>query len=128
MKKVAGKLKLQLAQFREMEAFSQFGSDLDSETKKTLDLGRRVTEVLKQLQYTPYSLDKEVTILYAVNNGYFNSIPVEKMADTETKFHKYMEVQGKDILESIVSTKELNEATEIKLKTAIEQFLQTIKE
>src|ERR1700690_4149796 len=76
MKKVAGTLKLDLAQFRELEAFSQFGSDLDAETQRTLDLGRRMTEVLKQPQYTPFSLEKEVTIMYAVNNGYFNKIPV----------------------------------------------------
>jgi F-type H+-transporting ATPase subunit alpha len=127
MKKVAGKLKLQLAQFRELEAFAQFGSDLDSETQHTLDLGRRMTEVLKQLQYTPFSLEKEVTILYAVNNGYFNSIPVEKMAEAETKFHQYMATQAKDVLSEIATTKELSESTEAKLKTAIEQFMQTLK-
>src|ERR1019366_5931260 len=86
MKKVAGKLKLQLAQFRELEAFAQFGSDLDPETKRTLDLGRRMTEILKQKQYSPYSLEKQVTIMYAVNNGYMNEIAVEKMAETEEAF------------------------------------------
>ena len=85
MKKVAGKLKLSLAQFRELEAFAQFGSDLDQETKNTLDLGRRMTEILKQGQYMPYSLEKQVTIMYAVNNGYMNTIPVEKMAETEER-------------------------------------------
>ncbi len=127
MKKVAGKLKLQLAQFREMEAFAQFGSDLDAETKKTLDLGRRMSEILKQPQYTPYPLEKEVIILYAVNNGYFNDISVEKIAETEAKFHKFMEVQGKEVLDAIRKTKELTEDTENKLKQAIEQFVQTVK-
>ncbi|MCL5666698.1 MAG: F0F1 ATP synthase subunit alpha [Patescibacteria group bacterium] len=127
MKKVAGKLKLQLAQFRELEAFAQFGSDLDENTKKTLDLGRRLTEILKQPQYQPYALEKEVTIIYAVNNGYFNEIPVEKMAETESKFHQYMSVNAKDVLDEIRTTKELSESTEGKLKSVIEQFVHNIK-
>ncbi len=127
MKKVAGKLKLSLAQFREMEAFAQFGSDLDAETKRTLDLGRRQTEILKQPQYAPVSLEKQVTILYAVNNGYMNEIPVEKMAETESRFHKFMEVNGKEILTEIRDTKDISEKAEAKLKEAIQQFLQSIK-
>ncbi len=127
MKKVAGKLKLSLAQFRELEAFAQFGSDLDAETKRTLDLGRRQTEILKQPQYQPVSLEKQVTILYAVNNGYMNEVPVEKMAETEAKFHKFMEANGKDVLKTISTTKELNEENENKLKENIKQFLQSLK-
>ncbi len=127
MKKVAGKLKLSLAQFRELEAFAQFGSDLDPETQRQLDLGRRMTEVLKQPQYTPYSLEKEVTILYAVGNGHFNVIPVDKIAEAEAKFHSFMETNAKDVLKEIRETKELSESTEAKLKTAIDQFLQTVK-
>jgi F-type H+-transporting ATPase subunit alpha len=127
MYKVAGKLKLQLAQFRELEAFAQFGSDLDPETQKQLDLGRRMTEILKQPQYTPYAMEKELTVLYAVNNGYFNQILVEKMAETEKAFHQYMATQAKDVLSEIAKTKELSDSTEAKLKTAIEQFVQSIK-
>ncbi len=127
MKKVAGKLKLSLAQFRELEAFAQFGSDLDETTKNSLELGRRMNEILKQPQYSPLVLEKQVCILYAVNNGLFNRIPVEKMAETEKVFHKYMEVQGKDILKTIREMKELNEETENKLKEAIANFLQSIK-
>ncbi len=127
MKKVAGKLKLQLAQFRELEAFAQFGSDLDENTKRTLELGRRMTEILKQPQYSPLSLEQQVTILYAVNNGLFNEIPAEKMAETEAAFHKYLKVQGKDVLEAIKSSKEISEDTENKLKKAIENFIQSIK-
>jgi F-type H+-transporting ATPase subunit alpha len=127
MKKVAGKLKLSLAQFRELEAFAQFGSDLDPETQRQLDLGRRMTEILKQPQYSPLAVEKEVTILYAVNNGLFNVIPVEKMAETEAKFHKFMEVQGKDVLTEIRDTKQMSESTEEKLKLAINQFLETVK-
>ncbi len=127
MKKVAGKLKLQLAQFRELEAFAQFGSDLDPETQKQLDLGRRMTEILKQPQYQPCSLEKQVTIMYAVNNGYFNVIPVDKMAEIENKFHQYMATNFKDVLKEIATTKELSESTEEKLKTAINQFVETVK-
>lgn len=127
MKKVAGKLKLSLAQFRELEAFAQFGSDLDAETKRTLDLGRRQTEILKQPQYQPVSLEKQVTILYAVNNGYFNEVPVEKMAFVEANFHKFIEANAKDVLDSIRTTKDLSEIMEAKLKTAIKQFLETIE-
>ena len=127
MKKVAGKLKLQLAQFRELEAFAQFGSDLDEATRTTLELGKRLSEILKQPQYRPDSLEKEVTIIYAVNNGYFNEIPVEKIAETENRFHQYLSAQAKDVLEEIRATKDLSESTEEKLKRAIAGFLETIK-
>ncbi len=127
MKKVAGKLKLSLAQFRELEAFAQFGSDLDPETQRQLDLGRRMTEVLKQPQYSPVALEYEVVILYAVNNGHFNSIPVEKIQEAEAKFFQFMDTNAKDVLDAIRTTKELNDATENRLKQAIEQFLESIK-
>ena len=127
MKKVAGKLKLQLAQFRELEAFAQFGSDLDESTKRTLELGKRLTEILKQPQYQPVSMENQVCILYAVNNGHFNEFPAEKMQETEKSFYKFMEVQGKEVLKAIRETKELKEDTENKLKEAITNFLQTIK-
>ncbi len=126
MKKVAGKLKLQLAQFRELESFASIGTDLDAETQKTLDLGRRMTQVLKQPQYEPLSLEQQVTVIYAVNNGYFNVIPVDKIQETENKFHQYMKVQGKEILEAIKTSKELNEDIEAKLKDAINNFLQSL--
>ncbi len=125
MKKVAGKLKLQLAQFRELEAFAQFGSDLDETTKQTLELGRRMNEILKQPQYSPLSLEEQVTILYAVNNGYFNQLPAEKMQIIEKQFHQYMKVQGKEVLDAIREQKELKEDTENKLKEAIKNFLES---
>lgn len=124
MKKVAGKLKLALAQFRELEAFAQFGSDLDEATKNQLDLGRRLTEILKQPQYAPVPLENQVAILYAVNNGYLNDVPVEKVTDFEAKFHQYMKTQGRDVLKTIAETKELSEETEAKLKEVIENFKQ----
>jgi len=127
IKKVAGKMKLALAQFRELEAFAQFGSDLDEGTRRQLELGRRLTEVLKQPQYQTMPMEQEVVILYAVNNGYFNDIAVEKVAETEAKLHQFMKTQGKAVLDEIRTTKELSESTEAKLKEALEQFLQTIK-
>jgi len=126
MKKVAGKLKLQLAQFRELEAFAQFGSDLDENTKKTLELGARLTEVLKQPQYQPMPMENQVCILYAVNNGYFNSISTEKISETEKIFHKYLETQGREILKAIRDANELTEQTEEKLKKTIGNFQKTL--
>lgn len=122
MKKVAGKMKLSLAQFRELEAFSQFGSDLDAETKKQLDLGRRLNEVLKQPQYAPVSLAHQVAIMYAANNGYLNDIPVEKVSLFEVSFYEYLDVQGREIVDGIQTGKELTPEIEEKLKDAIEQF------
>lgn len=126
MKKVAGKLKLALAQYRELEAFAQFGSDLDESTKKTLDLGRRLTEILKQPQYQGLAMENQVCILYAVNNGYFNQIPVEKIQETEKAFHEFLAKHGQTLLKTIRETKELKEETETQLKTVIQDFLHSL--
>lgn len=124
MKKVAGKLKLSLAQFRELEAFAQFGSDLDEATRKQLEFGRRLTEILKQPQYQPVSMEHQVAILYAVTNGYLDDVPVEKVADFEAKFHEFMDTQGREVLKTIADSKELGEKSEAHLKQTIEQFKQ----
>jgi F-type H+/Na+-transporting ATPase subunit alpha len=127
MKKVAGKMKLSLAQFRDLEAFAQFGSDLDEATKKQLELGRRLTEILKQPQYQPIPMEKEVVVLYAVNNGYFDQVSVDKVKEAETKLYQFMDVNGKEALKEIRETKELSESTEAKLKEILKQFVETIK-
>lgn len=127
MKKVAGKLKLSLAQFRELESFAQFGSDLDEATRKALDTGRRMTEVLKQSQYSPVSLEKQVVILYATNNGYLDDVAVDKVGEWEGKFYEFMEGQGREVMKAIRESKEMNEETEAKLKEAITNFKQTIQ-
>ena len=124
MKKVAGKLKLSLAQFRELEAFAQFGSDLDEATRTQLELGRRLTELLKQPQYAPVVMEKQVIALYAINNGYMDDVPVEKVGAFEKALYEYMEVQGKEVLEGIRTNKEITEDLEAKLKTSLEQFKQ----
>ncbi len=122
MKKVAGKMKISLAQFRELEAFAQFGSDLDDATKKQLDLGNRLVEILKQPQYSPLSLEKQVVILYAVNNGYLDDVPVERVKEFQNKLYEYMETTGRDIMSAIAGQKELTEDIDTSLKTALEQF------
>lgn len=126
MKKVAGKLKLSLAQFRELEAFAQFGSDLDEETKKQIELGKRLTELLKQTQYSPLPVANQVVILYAANNGYLNDIAVENIKRFQNEFNDYLKTDSSKILSEIEEKKELDEKTEKKLIKVIETFKTTI--
>jgi F-type H+-transporting ATPase subunit alpha len=123
MRAVAGSLRLDLSQFRELEAFAQFGTeDLDLSTRRQLERGQRLTEILKQPQYGPQSLAQQVTILYAGVNGHLDDVPVEKVADFERAFHEQMGATHRDILDAIQSSGELDETNEEKLKAAIEQF------
>jgi F-type H+/Na+-transporting ATPase subunit alpha len=126
MKKVAGKLKLAMAQYRELAAFAQFGtSELDKSTRAQIDRGRRITEILKQPQYEPMSVEKQVMILYAATNGFIDEVPTEKVIDFEKRFQQFMEAQYPAIGETIAKTKVLDEATEEKLKVAITEFKKT---
>lgn len=122
MKKVAGKLRLDLAQFRELEAFAQFGSDLDETTRAQIERGRRTVEVLKQDQYVPMSVENEVAIIYALTNGYLDDVPVEKVQGWEEEFHKYMLEMKSEVLGLIKEKKELTEEVEDALKKAIEEY------
>jgi F-type H+-transporting ATPase subunit alpha len=125
MRQVAGKLRLDMAQFRELAAFAQFGTtDLDKATKAQLERGQRVVEILKQPQYNPMSLGKEVTILYAVTNGYLDDITIEKIAAFESEFHRYLETSKPEILKSIENDREIKPETEQILKTALIEFKQ----
>ena len=125
MRKVAGRLKLELAQYRELASFAQFGTaDLDSVTRTQLERGRRTNEVLKQGQYSPMSLEKEVMILYAVTNGYLDDVGIEKVAVFEAGFHKFMETNHPEIGNIIASTMEFSPENEDALKTAISEFKQ----
>lgn len=126
MKKVAGKLKLSLAQFRELEAFAQFGSDLDESTKKQIELGRRLTEILKQPQYSPLPVAKQVAILYAVNNGYLDDINVADVQKFEKEFLEYLDNEPNDIVTEITEKQEIDEKIEKKLIKTIEAFKTTI--
>ncbi len=123
MKKVAGKLRLALAQFRELQAFVQFASDVDETTKKRIKQGQVITEVLKQTDLNPMPFEKQVVILYAALNEYFDNLELNQVKQTEEKFLEYMENFGKEILEEIRTSKDLAENTEQRLKTAIEEFL-----
>ncbi len=125
MKKVAGKMKLDLAQFRELAAFAQFGSDLDRATREQLDRGQRLTELLKQPQYQPYSLDKEIEIIFAGTNGYLDDIPVDKVRDFETSFLRFMEASHPEIGKKIMDSRDLDKDNEAALRKAIDEFKRT---
>ena len=120
MKKIAGPIRTELAQYRELESFSQFGSDLDKDTLERLNHGKIIVEILKQPQYKTISVEKEVIILYAVTNKYLDDIPVEKVLDFEKYFFDYVEKYHNNILTSIAETKVLSEVAEKELITAIE--------
>ncbi len=121
MKKVAGKLKLAMAQFRELEAFAQFASDLDPETKKQIELGQRITELLKQPQYSPMPVENQVAVIYAVNNGYFDQIPVKQTAAAEKRMVEFITKFKKPLLDKIAKGG-WDEAIEAELKEACEEF------
>jgi F-type H+-transporting ATPase subunit alpha len=122
MKKVAGRLRLDLAQFRELEAFAQFGSDLDAATQRQLARGERTVEVLKQPQYQPMPVEKQVAIIYAVTNGYLDLVPLNRVRDWESGFHSFMEAQHPGVLEGFRTTKALTDEIEAELKVAIKDF------
>ena len=122
MKKVAGGIKLELAQYRELSAFAQFGSELDKETQDRLDHGKRIMEILKQPQYSPMRVEKQVMILYAVTHKYLDDVPVERVKEFEREFLEYMESNHPRVGESIKTEKTITEETEKELKSGIENF------
>lgn len=122
MKKVAGRLRLDLAQFRELEAFAQFASELDPATRSQIERGKRLAEILKQPQYCPMPVENQVAIIYAGINGYLDDVPVEKIKDWEERFHRYMNTARKKTLEAIIIKKDLTSEIEKELKEAIEEF------
>jgi F-type H+-transporting ATPase subunit alpha len=125
MKKVAGRLKLELSQFRELAAFAQFGSDLDANTQRQLDRGRRITELLKQPQYQPMSLDNQVMSLWAVGNGKIDQVAVPHVKRWEADMHQYMAANNPEIGQSIMRTKDLLPEVVDSLSIALDQFNQT---
>ena len=122
MKKVAGPIRMELAQYRELQSFSQFGSDLDKDTLDRLNHGKRVMEILKQPQYKTLEVEKEVVILYAVTNKYLDDVPVEKIADFERGFFEFMEQNHNNILIEIKETGVMSDKATEELKSAIESF------
>jgi len=122
MKKVAGKLRLDLAQFRELEAFAQFGSDLDKKTRAQIERGRRTVEALKQSQYAPMAMEEQVVVLYALTQGFVDEVAVEKVSEWEEKFVKYMKSMHQDVLDEIREKGEVSEELEGDLRKVIEEF------
>jgi F-type H+-transporting ATPase subunit alpha len=125
MKKVAGKLKLDMAQYRELEAFAQFGSDLDEKTRAQLDRGAKTVEILKQGQYQPMAVENQVAILYVLANGFLDDVEVSRIKGWENNFHKFMNSQKKNILKMIAEKKDLSDDVVKKLEGAIREFKET---
>ena len=124
MKKVAGSLKLLYSQYRELQSFAQFGSDLDADTKARLALGERIVAVLKQRNNAPKEVAQQVCIIYAVTNGYLNSIPVEKIPEFEKQLEEHMENRHYHVLDAIRTTGKLEAETENNLKTALNELVE----
>ena len=127
MKKVAGTLRIEMAQFRELEAFAQFGSDLDKATLQQLNRGRRLVEVLKQPQYQPMPAEKEVMILFTAANGYLDEWPEEAVSEYESQMLEFMESKNFDLLNEIKETGQISDELEEKLKNALDEFKTTFE-
>jgi F-type H+-transporting ATPase subunit alpha len=125
MKKVAGRIKGELAQYREMAAFAQFGSDLDATTQRLLARGARLTELLKQSQFSPLRMEEQVVSIYAGVNGYLDRIAVDRVRAFEEGLLTLMRSQHQDILDAIRDTKDLDDATAAKLKAAVDAYAKT---
>ncbi len=127
MKKVAGKMRLEAAQYRELAAFAQFGSDLDAETKAKLERGKRLMEVFKQDQYLPLPVANQILIFFALVNGILDDVPVEKILQFESDLNKYAASSGAEILKEITTKKDLDEKLENKMKKLIEDCKSTVE-
>ena len=124
MKKVSSSLKLLYSQFKELQSFSQFGSDLDQDTKERLDKGERIVEVLKQGRNSPVTVENQVVIIYAVVNDYLKDIPIELISDFETELFRFVDESHPDIISSISETKELTKENEEALKDVLKTFIE----
>jgi F-type H+/Na+-transporting ATPase subunit alpha len=128
MRQVAGRLRIELSQYRELAAFAQFGTaELDSSTRAQLERGKRITEVLKQNQYSPMPVERQVAMLYVAVNGHLDEVPPEKIVAFEGEFLKFLDVNYRELLQYMAKTKDLPKEAEDKLKTAIQQFKATFK-
>ena len=127
MKKIAAPIRTELAQYRELAAFAQFGSELDADTREKLDQGERIREVLKQPQYKPMPVEYQVIIIYAVTRKYLLKIPTDRIVEFEEQFFEYMKTNYPEVPASIKDTKELSEEGENKLKKALDTFISEFK-
>ena len=127
MKQVAGKIKLDLAQYRELAAFAQFGSDLDPETKKRLERGQRVVELFKQPQYSPLSVEQQVATLWTMQNGYMDDVPVDRIKEFQSKLLEFLGTRKEAVLGSIRDKKAFDKDNEPLMKAAVEEFKGTFR-
>jgi F-type H+-transporting ATPase subunit alpha len=125
IKQVAGKVKLDLAQFRELAAFAQFGSDLDAATKARLDRGQRIVELFKQIQYNPIPVEQQVATMWAMQNGYLDPVPVDRVKEFQLKLQDYLDTRKEGLLASIRDKKQLDEDLEAQLKATLDEFKAT---
>ena len=125
MKQVAGSIKLELAQFREMEAFAQFGSDLDAATQQLLARGSRLTELLKQAQYSPLVVEEQVVVIYAGVKGYLDKVPTKDVVSFESRFLNKLNSDHRDILDAVRNEQKISEEVENKLKAVLTEFVKT---
>ena len=125
MKSVAGSIKLELAQYRELAAFSQFGSDLDKATLAQLNRGQRLVEILKQPQYVPMPVEKQVVTIWAATAGFLDDLPVAQCRRFELELHAFLDINAPELLRAIKDTKVLSDETKAGLKTQITGFKET---
>jgi F-type H+-transporting ATPase subunit alpha len=122
MRQVAGTLRLDLAQFRELAAFAQFGSDLDKSTLNQLNRGRRLVEVLKQPQYQPLPVEKQVVIIYAATNGYLDAVPVEQVRNYEVELYRFLDTRHSALMAALTEKKAFDDQIKTDLNAALEEF------
>ena len=125
MKQIAGRMRLDLAQYRELAAFAQFGSDLDKSTKEQLDRGVRMVETLKQAQYSPLRVDEQILVIYTAVRGFLSDIPVNQVVNFQRDFLKFMNSNHPEIGQTIVEKQKLDDALEASINSAIEEFKST---
>ncbi|MBP7845753.1 MAG: F0F1 ATP synthase subunit alpha, partial [Proteobacteria bacterium] len=118
----AGPLRLELAQFRELAAFAAFGSDLDAATKRQLDRGVRLQEILKQGQYAPMDVSKQTIVIYAVTQGYLDKVPANKVKEFEEQLLSYIDSRGQDVLAALVKTQAVDSETQPLINKMLETF------
>src|SRR5262249_5794840 len=127
MKQVAGRLKGDLAQFRELAAFAQFGSDLDPKTQAQIDRGKRIMEIFKQPQYNPIPIEVQVAVIWVVQNGYVDDVPVDRVKEFQTKLTEFLTTRKADLLAKIAKEKALNDDLTAQLRATGDEFKQTWK-
>jgi F-type H+-transporting ATPase subunit alpha len=125
MKQVAGQLKGDLAQFRELAAFAQFGSELDAKTQAQIDRGKRIMEIFKQPQYSPIAVETQVAVIWAVQNGYIDDVPVDRVKEFQISLTEYLATRKAELLSRIAQEKALSASLTAEVKAAIDQFKET---